>query len=81
MCDCYLKRFKTNPAEKKHKKQIIIYFYFQIVILYYRVVVFSGPLQGHVLHCKGCCGLVHSSYRETVHERLRPQPLAVLLIS
>ena len=28
------------------------------ISLYYRVVVFSDPLQGHVLHCKGCCGLV-----------------------
>ena len=26
--------------------------------LYYRVVVFRAPLQGLVLHCKGCCGLV-----------------------
>ena len=23
-----------------------------------RVVVFSAPLQGHVLHCRGCCGSV-----------------------
>lgn len=49
--------------------------------LYYRVVVFSVPLQGHVLHCKGCCGLVHRSYRKTVKERLQPQPFTVLLIS
>ena len=49
--------------------------------LYYRVVVFSDPLQGHVLHCKGCCGLVNNSYRLTVPERLRPQPFADLLIS
>ena len=49
--------------------------------LYYRVVVFSVPLQGHVLHCKGCCGSVASSYRMTVLERLQPQPFTVLLIS
>ena len=49
--------------------------------LYYEVVVINDPLQGHVLHWKGCCGLVCVSYRKTVHERLRPQPLAVLLIS
>ena len=49
--------------------------------LYYRVVVFSAPLQGHMLHCKGCCGLVLVSYRMTVPERLQPQPFTVLLIS
>ena len=49
--------------------------------LYYRVVVFIVPLQGHVLHCKGCCGLVHSSYHKMVYERLQPQPFTVLLIS
>ena len=32
--------------------------------LYYRVVVFSDPLQGHVLHCKGCCGSVAITYRK-----------------
>ena len=37
--------------------------------MYYRVVVFSAPLQGHVLHCRGCCGLVprllpHDGYRK-----------------
>ena len=31
--------------------------------LYYRVVVFRAPLQGPVLHCKGCCGLVSVPYR------------------
>ena len=46
-----------------------------------RVVVISVPLQGHVLHCKGCCGLVLFSYRKTVQERLQPQPFTVLLIS
>ena len=49
--------------------------------LYYRVVVISVPLQGHVLHCRGCCGLVFCSYRMTVHERLQPQPFTGLLIS
>ena len=49
--------------------------------LYYRVVVISVPLQGHVLHCKGCCGSVYRSYRKTVPERLQPQPFTVLLIS
>ena len=49
--------------------------------LYYRVVVFRVPLQGHMLHCKGCCGLVQGSYRKTVHERLQPQSFTVLLIS
>ena len=49
--------------------------------LYYRVVVFSVPLQGHMLHCRGCCGLVHPSYRMTVEKRLQPQPFTVLLIS
>ena len=49
--------------------------------LYYRVVVFSAPLQGHMLHCKGCCGSVCFSYRKTVQERLQPQPFTVLLIS
>ena len=33
------------------------------LILYYRVVVISAPLQGHMLHCKGCCGSVCSLYR------------------
>ena len=49
--------------------------------LYYRVVVFRAPLQGPVLHCKGCCGLVWFSYRKTVRKRLQPQPFTVLLIS
>ena len=49
--------------------------------LYYRVVVFSVPLQGHMLHCKGCCGSVLSTYRKTVTERLQPQPFTGLLIS
>ena len=49
--------------------------------LYYRVVVIRVPLQGLVLHCKGCCGLVFFSYRKTVLERLQPQSFAVLLIS
>ena len=31
--------------------------------------------------CKGCCGLVTSSYRKTVRKRLQPQPFTVLLIS
>ena len=49
--------------------------------LYYRVVVIRVPLQGLVLHCRGCCGSVSSSYRQTVPERLQPQPFTVLLIS
>ena len=52
-----------------------------IIPLYYKVVVIKAPLQGLVLHCKGCCGLVHSSYRKTVYRRLQPQPFTVLLIS
>ena len=49
--------------------------------LYYRVVVIRAPLQGLVLHCKGCCGLVCRSYHKMVRERFQPQPFAVLLIS
>ena len=41
---------------------------------YYKVVVYRAPLQELVLHCWGCCGLVHPSYRLTVLERLQPQP-------
>ena len=48
---------------------------------YNKVVVFSVPLQGHMLHCKWCCGLVLASYRMTVSERLQLQTFAVLLIS
>ncbi|EJW96550.1 hypothetical protein EVA_15343 [gut metagenome] len=40
--------------------------------MYYRVVVFRVPLQGLVLHCKGCCGLVLNSYHEMVLERFQP---------
>ena len=49
--------------------------------LYYRVVVIRAPLQGLVLHCKGCCGLVCRPYHKMVRERFQPQPFAVLLIS
>ena len=49
--------------------------------LYYRVVVFRTPLQGAVLHCKGCCGLVYRAYRKTVQNRLQPQSFTGLLIS
>ena len=38
-------------------------------MMYYRVVVFSAPLQGHMLHCKGCCGSVSFSNRKTVKNR------------
>ena len=41
---------------------------------YYKVVVYKAPLQELVLHCWGCCGLVVTTYRLTVPERLQPQP-------
>ena len=49
--------------------------------LYNRVVVIKAPLQGLVLHCKGCCGSVSFSYHKMVLERFQPQPLTLLLIS
>ena len=49
--------------------------------LYYRVVVFSVPLQGHMLHCLGCVDWSVSPTAKTVHVRLQPQPFAGLLIS
>ena len=52
-----------------------------VMSLYYRVVVIRAPSPRAVLQCKGCCGLVLTSYRKTVPERLQPQPFTVLLIS
>ena len=62
-------RRTKNPAERKELER---FFRSEWFSLYYRVVVFSVPLQGHVLHCKGCCGSVWFSYRKTVQERLQP---------
>lgn len=36
--------------------------------LYYRVVVFGVPPQGHLLHCKRCCGLEIASTAKRLNE-------------
>lgn len=60
---------------------VVVMFWNKMFPLYYRVVVIRAPLQGLVLHCKRCCGLVLSSYHKMVLERFQPQPLTLLLIS
>jgi len=73
------KKAQAEKSESVHRAGVL--YSNRTPALYYRVVVFNDPLQGHVLHCKGCCGLVSLAYRKTVLEKLQPQPFADLLIS